>query len=84
MEKVVNMFEKLSCNISSNHIENCHRVNKKITTVIIKFSRRKDCHQVWAMKKDLHKMKMEDVDLPGQNEKKKKKKNYKSELVSIL
>ena len=80
MEKVVNMFEKLSCNISSNHIENCHRVNKKITTVIVKFSRRKDCHQVWAVKKDLHKMKMEDVDLPGQNE----KKNYKSEHVSIL
>ena len=50
---------------------------------MVKFSRRKDCHQVWAMKKDLHKMKMEDVDLPGQNEKKKKKK-YKSELVSIL
>ena len=80
MEKVVNMFEKLSCSISSNHIENCHRVNKKITTVIVKFSRRKDCHQVWAVKKDLHKMKMEDVDLAGQNE----KKNYKSEHVSIL
>ena len=71
MEKVVNMFEKLSCNISSNHIENYHRVNKKITTAIVKFSCWKDCHQVWAVKKDLHKMKMEDVDLPGQNEKKK-------------
>ena len=62
-----NIFEKLGCNIPSNHIEACHRVNKKIATVIVKFSRRKDCQQVLAVKKDLRKIKMEDVGLPGQN-----------------
>ena len=66
-EKVVNIFEKLGCNIPSNHIEACHRVSKKSATVIVKFSRRKDCQQVLAVKKDLRKIKMEDVGLPGQN-----------------
>ena len=66
-EKVVNIFEKLGCNIPSNHIEACHRVSKKSATVIVKFSRRKDCQQVLAVKKDPCKIKMEDVDLPGQN-----------------
>ena len=41
-EKVVNIFEKLGCNIPSNHIEACHRVSKKSATVIVKFSQRKD------------------------------------------
>ena len=36
-------------------------------TVIVKFSRRKDCQQLLAVKKDLRKLKMEDVGLPGQN-----------------
>ena len=66
-EKVVNIFEKLGCNIPSNHIAACHRVSKKSATVIVKFSRRKDCQQVLAVKKDLRKIKMEDVGLPGQN-----------------
>ena len=67
-EKVINIFEKLHCNILSNAIEVCHRVSKKIVTVIVKFSRRKDCQQqVLAVKKNLRKMKMEDVDLLGQN-----------------
>ena len=66
-EKVINIFEKLDCNILSNAIEVCHRVSKKIATVIVKFSRRKDCQQVLAVKKNLRKMKMEDVDLLGQN-----------------
>ena len=63
----MNIFEKLGCNIPSNHIEACHRVSKKSATVIVKFSRRKDCQQVLAVKKDLRKIKMEDVGLPGQN-----------------
>ena len=66
-EKVVNVFQKLGCNIPPNRIEACHRVSKKSSTVIVKFSRRKDCQQVLAVKKDLGKIKMEDVDLPGQN-----------------
>ena len=66
-EKVVNIFEKLGCNIPLNRIEACQRVSKKSATVIVKFLRRKDCQQVLAVKKDLLKIKMEDVELPGQN-----------------
>ena len=46
-KKVVSIFEKLGCNIPSNHVELCHRVSKKSATVIVKFPRRKDCQQVW-------------------------------------
>ena len=66
-EKGVNIFEKLGCNIPSNHIEACHKVSKKSVTVIVKCSRWKDCQQFSAVKKDLHKIKMEGVGLPGQN-----------------
>ena len=62
-EKVVNIFEKLILHIAPNRIEACHRVTEKSTTVIVKFSHRKDCQQVLAVKKDLRKVKMEDVDL---------------------
>ena len=65
-EKVVNIFEKLGCSIPPNRIV-CHRVSKKSATVIVKFSHRKDCQQVLAVKKDLRKVKMGDVDLPGHN-----------------
>ena len=43
------------------------QVSKNSATVIIRFSRRKDCQQVLPVKKDLRKTKMEDVDQPGQN-----------------
>ena len=66
-EKIVNIFEKLGCNIPLNRIETCQRVSKKSATVIVKFLRRRDCQQVLAVKKDLLKIKMEDVELPGQN-----------------
>ena len=42
-ENVVQMFEKLGCNISPKSIETCPRVTKKISTFIVKFSRRKGC-----------------------------------------
>ena len=64
-EKVLNIFDKIGCSISPDHIESCHRISKKSDTVIVKFSRRKDRQQVWQVKKDLQKMKMEDFDLPG-------------------
>ena len=66
-KKVVNIFEKLGCNIPPNCTEACHRVSKKSATVIVKFSLRKDCQQLLAAKKDQHKIKMEDIDIPGQN-----------------
>ena len=66
-EKVIAIFEKLGCNISTECIESCHRISKKNPTVIVKFSQRKGCQQVWDVKRDLRKIKMEDIDLPGQN-----------------
>ena len=66
-ENVVAIFEKLGCNIPIEHIEACHRISKKNPTVIVKFSRRKDCQQVWDVKRDLGKIKTDDINLPGQN-----------------
>ena len=66
-EKVLNILGKLGCDIPSERIEACHRISKKSSTVIVKFTKRKDCQQVWSVKKDLQKIKMEDVNLPGQN-----------------
>ena len=62
-EKVVVICEKLRCNIPTERIEACHRISKKNPIVIVKFSRRKDCQQVWDVKRDLQKIKMEDIDL---------------------
>ena len=66
-KKVLNIFGKLGCDIPPERIEACHRISKKSSTVIVKFTRRKDCQQVWSVKKDLQKIKMEDVNLLGQN-----------------
>lgn len=67
MKEVENIFEKLGCNIPPNGIK------------LVRFSRRKDCQQVLAVKKDLQEIKIEDVDLPGQ-----KKLFNKSKLLSVL
>ena len=66
-ENVLSVFKKLGCSIPPNRTQACHRVSKNSATVIIRFSRRKDCQQVLPVKKDLRKTKMEDVDQPGQN-----------------
>ena len=42
-EKVIQVFEKVGCNIDSGNIEVCHRITKRNGRVILKFSRRKDC-----------------------------------------
>ena len=62
-----NIFEKLGCDTPPNNIKACRRISKKSATFTVRFSRRKDCQQVLAGKKDLRKIKMEDVDLSGQN-----------------
>ena len=64
-EKVLNIFGKLGCDISPDRIEACHRVGRTNDTVIVKFSRRKDCQHVWSVKKDLKKLNLEDLELPG-------------------
>ena len=64
---MVAIFVKLGCNISTESIEACHRISQKNPTVIVKFLRRKDCPQVLDVKRDLRKMKVQEIDLPGQN-----------------
>ena len=66
-EMVLNTFDKIGWSISPDHIESCHRISQKSDTVIVKFSQRNDCQQVWQVKTDLQKLKMEDVDLTGSN-----------------
>ena len=61
-EKVIQVFEKVGCNI-----EACHRFTKRNDRVIVTFSRRKDCQQVLSVKKNLQKLKMEDIGLTGDN-----------------
>ena len=66
-EKVLKIFGKLGCDISSDRFEAYHRVGRTNDTVIIKFSKRKDCQHVWSVNKDLKKLTMEDFELPGNN-----------------
>ena len=64
-EKVIQVFEKVGCNIDSSNIEACNRITKRNDRV--KFSRRKDCQQVLSVKKNLQKLTMEDIGLTGDN-----------------
>ena len=66
-EKVIEIFEKVGCNIDSSNIEACHRITKINDRVIVKFSRRKDCQRVLSVKRNLQKLKMEDSGLTGDN-----------------
>ena len=66
-EKVIQVFEKVGCNIDSSNIEACHRITKKNDRVIVKFSRRKDCQRMLSVKKNLQKLKMEDTGFTGDN-----------------
>ena len=61
--KVLTIFKKVGCDIKNENIEACHRVRRK-NNLIIKFSKRKDCQQVYSVKKDLGKLDMKEVDLP--------------------
>ena len=64
-EKVLNIFGKLSCDISPGHFEAYHCVGRSNDNVIVKFSRQKDCQHVWSVKNDLKNLTMEDLELPG-------------------
>ena len=67
LKKLGKLFGKLGCNISPNRTEACHRVGRRTDTVIVTFSKRKDCQYVWSVKKDLKNFTMEDLELPGNN-----------------
>ena len=51
LEKVLNIFDKICCLTSPDHIESCHRITKKSDTVIVKFSRQKECQQAGRSKR---------------------------------
>ena len=56
-------FLEFGCDIPSDNIEACHRVGRH-NNVIIKFSKRKGCQQIYSVKKDLSKLDTKEVDLP--------------------
>ena len=56
----MNIFDKIGCRISPDHVESSNRISRKSDTLIVKFSRQKDRQQVLQVKKDLQKMKMEE------------------------
>ena len=61
-DKVLSIFEKIGCNVAKENIEACHRVGKH-KNVIVKFSKQKQCQQVFSAKKDLAKLNMKDSNL---------------------
>ena len=64
--KVLEVFSKVGCEILSRVIEACHRLTNN-DRVIVKFLQRKDCDQVMSVKRDLRKVKLEDIGLRGSN-----------------
>ena len=57
---------KTGIDISANDIEDCYLVRNKGQT-IIKFVKKKISRQALSVRKDLHKIKMKEIDLTGQN-----------------
>ena len=66
-DKVLRIFKKVGCDIPSDNIEDCHRDGRH-NNVIIKFSKRKDCQQIFSVTKDLSKLDMKEVDLPEETD----------------
>ena len=64
--KVLEVFSKVGCEILSRDIEACHRLTNN-DRVIVKVLQRKDCDQVLSVKRDLRKLKLEDIGLRGSN-----------------
>ena len=64
--KVLKFFSKVGCEILSCDIEACHGLTNN-DRIIVKFLQRKDCDQVMSVKRDLQKLKMEDIGLRGSN-----------------
>ena len=62
-DKVLKILKEVGCDSPSDNIEFCHRVGRH-NKVIIKFSKRKDCQEIFSVKKDLSKLDMKEVDLP--------------------
>ena len=63
-EKVCEIFQKIGVSVTEADMEACHRLKGNKT--IVKFSRRKLCHEVLRKKKNLKKFKLSDVGLSGE------------------
>ena len=64
-DKVLTVFQKIGCELSSRDLEACHQLKKNSDRVIMKFSRRQACEQIMSVKKDLKKVKIHDIGLTG-------------------
>ena len=61
--KLLSIFQKIGCTIDPTLLMTVIDLAKTMT-VIVKFTRRKDCKQIFKVKKDLRNLDMEDLDLP--------------------
>ena len=62
-DSVCKIFDKLSCNVVTYNLDNCHCL--KGDRVIVKSLRRKDCKQVLSVKNDLKNTNMVDFGFEG-------------------
>ena len=63
-EVLCKAITKAGVDITTDYIEDCHRVENKGQT-IIKFGKRKVSRHVLSVRKNLSKVKMSDIDLTG-------------------
>ena len=63
-KKVLSIFQKIGCTIGPTFIDDCHQLGKNNDRVIVKGTCRKDCKQIFKVKKDLKDVNMDDLDLP--------------------
>ena len=63
-KKVLSIFQKIGCTIGPTFIDDCHQLGKNNDRVIVKCTCRKDCKQIFEVKKDLKDINMDDLDLP--------------------
>ena len=62
---MLTVFQKLGCELSPRDLEACHRLKKNRDGVILNFSRCKNYKLPMSVKKDLRKVKMQDIGLSG-------------------
>ena len=65
--KVLSIFHKIGCTIDATFIDDCYRLSKNNVRVIGKFTRWKNCKQIFKIKKDLRDLNMDDLDLDLNN-----------------
>ena len=65
--KVLSIFHKIGCTIDATFIDDCYRLGKSNVRVIGKFTRWKNCKQIFKIKKDLRDLNMDDLDFDLNN-----------------